>query len=105
MLLLTPTFFHEILESQLRKKVVYDSNAAVLLTYLCLFCADLYEEDIEDKERGEIEKSKEEIACMLHRYLFASYPSNVALEAFTKSMETLIELREMSNIMNNMRIE
>ena len=93
------------MESQLRKKVVYDPNATVLLTYLCLFCADLYEENIEEKERGEIEKSKEEIACMLHRYLFASYPSNIALEAFTKSMETLIELREISDIMNIMRIQ
>lgn len=96
---------YEILESRVRNKVGFDSNATVLLTYLCLFCNDIYNEDIDPKERSVIENSKEEIACMLQRYLFASYPSNIALVNFTKAMETLIDLREMSDIMNNMRIE
>lgn len=97
---------HQLLESRVKTKVGFDYSLVVLISYVLLFSGDhLWEEKVSLMERRKIEKTQETMVSMVQMYLYAKHPKDVATVIFRKSMESLIELREVCDIMNKLQIQ
>ena len=95
---------HQILESRVQLKVAYDPNLWKILFYIVLFCSDFHDECIDGDARDRISKIQEKLVLILQNYLYATVSQNIAAVRFGNVMESLIELRELSDITNNLRI-
>ena len=95
---------HQSLESRVQLKIIYDSNLWKILFYIVLFCTDFHDECIDVDARDRLEKIQEKLVLILQSYLYASFSQNMAAVGFANVMESLTELREISDIRNNLRI-
>jgi hypothetical protein len=70
-----------------------------------LFSGDYFHgEKLNFTERHNIVKTQEKLVLMIQRYLYARYPKNVAVIGFARAMESLVDLRELSDIMSKLQI-
>jgi hypothetical protein len=95
---------HRILDSRVQAKLMYDPNLWKILFYILLFCSDFHDECIDIEERHLIEKTQEKLVLLLQNYMYARISPNVAAVGFANVMESLLELRELSDITNNLQI-
>jgi len=79
-------------------KVAYDQILAVLLTYASLFSDDGNSENLSASEKQVIGKMQKTSVRRIKRYLYASYPPSVASVKLMAAMETLVSLRETSDM-------
>ena len=87
------------LKYHIRTNLAQDYNRTVLIAYAVLFTSDIYNEDLSDPERRKICNIQEKIVLTLQRYLYATNHNSVAFSYFLQSIETLIKLREVPDIL------
>ena len=75
----------------------------VALLTLSLEC-DFDDICIDGDARDRISNIQEKLVLILQNYLYATVSQNMAAVRFANVMESLIELRELSDITNNLRI-
>ena len=56
---------HQILESRVKSKLVYDPNLWKILFYIVLFCSDFLDECIDADARHRIEKIQQKLVLIL----------------------------------------
>ena len=92
---------HEVLESNVGAKVACDSNLLKLLSYILLFCSDFSDEDINVESRDTVQNIQEKLVVLLQGYMYANISEIEPSLRFAQIMECLVELRELSEITNN----
>ena len=95
---------YDILLSRVGATVGFNQNLIKVLSYVLLFCSDFRDERVEDTGRRGIEKAQEGLIAILQRYIFATYPQNMATTVFAGTMECLGNLRELCFIKQQRRL-
>ena len=90
---------YQTLKYDIRTKLAQDYNRAILIAYAALFTSDIYNEDLTDPERRKIGNIQEKIVMILQHYLYATNDISVSFVYFIQSIETLIKLREIPDIL------
>ena len=91
---------HQSLRSMIQANMAYDKILAVLLTYASLFSHHGNSGYLNASEIKIIEQMQETSIAKLKRYLYASYPPQIASVKLMAVMETLEALKETSEMIN-----
>ena len=92
---------HKLLETRVGQRLCLNSLMMSLLSYILLFSTDVDGQKANSNQWSRIEKTQETLVLILQRYIYATCPTNMAYLQFSKIMESLIDLRELCNIINN----
>ena len=84
-----------VLMSQIGSAVAFNQNLIKILSYVLIFCSDFSDDNIDVEERTTIEKVQKNLIQIVHRYVFATYPEEMASSVFSGMMECLGNLREL----------
>ena len=91
---------HQLLEARVKTKIKFEENLLIILSYVLLFCSDFTDECMNLEERRIIEKCQEKLVVLLQRYMYSNISQAIFSVRFTDVMETLVDLRELSDIIN-----
>ena len=91
---------HQFLEARVKTKLKFEANVLTILGYVLLFCSDFADDGMNIEERRRIEKYQEKLVLLLQRYMYSNISQNIFSVRFTDVMETLVDLRELSDIIN-----
>ena len=91
---------YDFLLSRIGKAVAFNQNLIKMLSYILIFCSDFHDEDIDLDEKTNVGKAQEKLIIMVQRYIFATYPDEMAGVVFAGLMECLGNLRELVFIKN-----
>ena len=91
---------YDILLSRIGKAVAFNQNLIKMLSYILIFCSDFHDEDIDLDEKTNVGRAQEKLIIMVQRYIFATYPDEMAGVVFAGLMECLGNLRELVFIKN-----
>ena len=92
---------HKLLETRVGQRLSLNPLMMSLLSYILLFSTDVDDQKANSNEWNRIEKTQETLVLILQRYIYATCSTNMAYLQFSKIMESLIDLRELCNIINN----
>ena len=94
---------YDSLLSRIGAAVTFNQNLVKLLSYILIFCSDFSDDEIDVSDRTNIEKSQEKLISIAQRYVFATYPEEMASTVFSNLMECLGNLRELCFIKSKRR--
>lgn len=77
--------------------VTFDTNLSKLLTYVLLFMSDFNSEDVE-AEMATITSTQETMITMLQRYIYATYPKELAVILFSRVISCIGYLQDLTLI-------
>ena len=92
---------HKLLETRVGQRLSLNPLMMSLLSYILLFSTDVDGQKANSNEWNRIEKTQETLVLILQRYIYATCPPSMSYLQFSKTMESLIDLRELCNIINN----
>merc|ERR1712001_98402 len=96
---------HRMLETRVGDKMGPNQRIVSLISYAVLFSSDIDDQNLHPNERRQIEKAQETLVSILQRYVYATCPRDIANLRFSRIMESIVDLREMSDIMNKLNLE
>ena len=92
---------HKLLETRAREKMSLNPCMISLISYVMLFSSDIDDPELNPNERRQVEKAQETLVVILQRYVYATCSRDIAYLRFSRIMESLMDLRELSDLMNN----
>ena len=75
--------------------VSFSQNLVKMLSYVLLFCNDFHDPEIDALDRSKITKARDSLIQMAQKYVFATYPEEMATTVFAGMMECMGNLREL----------
>lgn len=86
---------YDSLLSRIGAAVTFNQNLVKILSYILIFCSDFSDDEIDVSDRTNIEKAQEKLIAIAQRYVYATYPEDMASPVFSNLMECLGNLREL----------
>ena len=86
---------YDSLLSKIGAAVSFNQNLVKILSYILMFCSDFSDEELDLSDRTSIEKAQEKLILIAQRYIFATYPEEMASSVYNNMMDCLGNLREL----------
>ena len=95
---------HKLLETRVGERLNLTPLMMSLISYILLFSTDIDEHKVHSSEWRRIEKAQETLVLILQRYIYAHFSTDIAYLKFSRIMESLVDIRELCTIINNVSI-
>ena len=86
---------YDSLLAKIGAAVSFNQNLVKILSYILMFCSDFSDDEMDISDRTNIEQAQEKVILISQRYIYATYPEEMASSVYGNLMECIGNLREL----------